>query len=361
MVRTGTRRAPGGVRLACRLLCDPTLKRAFRSSSSRTTAPLRSPPRCPRSSRNSGRATSWSWSTTTRATRRSRSSASWRPAAVVHRTWRNAGFAAGANAGAAAATGELLLFLNPDARPAPGFVEAIAAPLGDGRGWAAWMGLVTAEDGRVVNTNGGVVHFTGIAWAGEAGVAAPGSLTGAREAAFLSGACLAIPRTEWERAGGFAERYFMYFEDVDLSLRLRLAGGRLGVEPSAVVDHDYDVREGAGEVASARAQPLGDRRALLSRPAAARGRARAAGHRARAAGRRGGRAGGCRRSSAARPRPCSGCRDCCASAARSRRLARSPRASSRAGSHPTSTPRTSGAPGGWRRCAGRSARTGGSR
>jgi GT2 family glycosyltransferase len=167
------------------------------------------------------------------------------PAAVVHRTGRNAGFAAGANAGAAAATGELLLFLNPDARPAPGFVEAIAAPLGDGRGWAAWMGLVTAEDGRVVNTNGGVVHFTGIAWAGEAGVAAPGSLTSAREAAFLSGACLAIPRTQWERAGGFAEQYFMYFEDVDLSLRLRLAGGRLGVEPSAVVDHDYTFAKGA--------------------------------------------------------------------------------------------------------------------
>ena len=248
----------------------------------------------------------------------------------------------------------------PTRRPAPGFVEAIAAPLDDGRGWAAWMGLVTAEDGRVVNTNGGVVHFTGIAWAGEAGVPAPGSLTSAREAAFLSGACLAIPRTEWERAGGFAERYFMYHEDVDLSLRLRLAGGRLGVEPSAVVDHDYDVRQGAGEVAAARAQPLGDDRALLSRPAAARGRARAAGHRARAARRRGGR----RMAAAEAPRHgrgrCSGCRDCCASAARSRRLARSPRSSSRAGSRPTSTRRTSGAPGGWRRCAGRSARTGGS-
>ena len=31
----------------------------------------------------------------------------------------------------------------------------------------------------------------------------------------------------------------MYQEDVDLSFRLRLAGGRLGVEPAAVVDHDY--------------------------------------------------------------------------------------------------------------------------
>lgn len=166
------------------------------------------------------------------------------PAATVIETGYNAGFAAGANAGAAASSGDLLVFLNPDATPAPGFVDAIAAPLRDGRGWVAWMGLVTSEHGRVVNSNGGVVHFTGIAWAGEAGAAAPGSLAGPRETAFLSGACLAVRRAEWEGLHGFAEGFFMYHEDVDLSLRLRLAGGRLGVEPSAVVDHEYEFAKG---------------------------------------------------------------------------------------------------------------------
>jgi GT2 family glycosyltransferase len=166
------------------------------------------------------------------------------PAATVVRNERNAGFAAAANAGARASAGELLVFLNPDATPAPGFARAIRAPLEDGRGWAAWMGLVTSDGGRRVNTNGGVVHFTGIAWAGEAGAAAPGTLDGPREAAFLSGACLAVPRVAWERVGGFAERFFMYHEDVDLSLRLRLAGGRVGVEPAAVVDHDYEFSKG---------------------------------------------------------------------------------------------------------------------
>jgi GT2 family glycosyltransferase len=160
---------------------------------------------------------------------------------------RNAGFAAGANAGARAARGDLLLFLNPDATPAPGFVEAIRAPLPGGRGWDAWMGLVTAEQGRVVNTNGGIVHFTGIAWAGEAGAPAPGSATGAREVAFASGACLVVRRATWERLGGFPEHYFMYHEDVDLSLRIRLTGGRLGIEPAAVVDHDYEFAKGAAK------------------------------------------------------------------------------------------------------------------
>ncbi len=167
------------------------------------------------------------------------------PAATVLELGRNAGFAAGAGAGARAARGELLLFLNPDATPAPGFADAIRAP--SGRGWDAWMGLVTAEHGRVVNTNGGVVHFSGIAWAGEAGAPAPGSATGPREVAFASGACLAVPRATWERLGGFPEHYFMYHEDVDLSLRIRLAGGRVGIEPAAVVDHDYEFAKGAAK------------------------------------------------------------------------------------------------------------------
>ena len=67
------------------------------------------------------------------------------PAATVIETGGNVGFAAAANAGAAIARGDLLVFLNPDATAAPDFAEAIAAPLRDDRGWTAWMGLVTAE------------------------------------------------------------------------------------------------------------------------------------------------------------------------------------------------------------------------
>jgi GT2 family glycosyltransferase len=151
----------------------------------------------------------------------------------------NVGFAAGANAGAENAEGDLLVFLNPDAIPQAGFREAIRHPLTKGRGWDAWMGLVTAERGRVVNTLGGVLHFTGIAWAGGAGEPVSDDLL-PEEVPFLSGACLAIPRATFARLGGFAPGYFLYHEDVELSLRLRLAGGRIGIEPRAVVDHDYD-------------------------------------------------------------------------------------------------------------------------
>ena len=166
------------------------------------------------------------------------------PDARVIETGGNPGFAAACNAGAAAAAGELLVLLNPDAVPQPGFRDAIARPLADGRGWAAWMGLVTEDAGRTINTRGGVVHFTGIAWAGSAGEPLPPEGIPAAEVPFASGACLAVPRERWRQLGGMPAPFFLYHEDVDVSLRLRLAGGSIGIEPAARVDHDYEFAKG---------------------------------------------------------------------------------------------------------------------
>jgi GT2 family glycosyltransferase len=166
------------------------------------------------------------------------------PDALLVENAANEGFAAACNAGARLATGQLLLFLNPDAAPAPGFGEAIRRPALEDRGWTAWMGLVTAGGGALVNSRGGEVHFTGISWAGgvdEPIDTAPG---GAEEVAFVSGACFVVRRTAWERQRGFSPEYFMYAEDLDLSLRLRLEGGHLGIEPSARVDHAYEFHKG---------------------------------------------------------------------------------------------------------------------
>jgi GT2 family glycosyltransferase len=166
------------------------------------------------------------------------------PIAILVENDRNEGFAAACNSGVDAASGDLAVLLNPDATVAPGFGEAIRRPHSDQRGWNAWMALVTCEGGRAINTSGGVVHFTGIAWAGESGEPVERAPDSAREVGFVSGACLAIPRATWLAAGGFPSRYFLYHEDVDLSLRLRLQGGRIGIEPAARVDHEYEFAKG---------------------------------------------------------------------------------------------------------------------
>ena len=153
----------------------------------------------------------------------------------------NVGYAAGVNRGAAEASGDLLVLLNPDARPEPGFGEAIRRPLSDDSGWAAWMALVVCQegDGRLVNSFGNPLHFTGFSWAGGHGLDAE-EADESRSVPTLSGACLAIPRDAWNRVGGFSGHFFLYQEDTDLSVRLRLAGQRIGLAADAVVDHDYD-------------------------------------------------------------------------------------------------------------------------
>ena len=67
------------------------------------------------------------------------------PAVKIVTMGRNRGFAGGANVGAGAATGDLLVILNPDAMPLPGWGEAIRRPWLEGRGWSAWQGLVAGR------------------------------------------------------------------------------------------------------------------------------------------------------------------------------------------------------------------------
>lgn len=157
----------------------------------------------------------------------------------------NVGFAAGCNAGAAIAHGELLLFLNPDAQLCPGALAALRRRAVASPAWQAWQPLVELEDGEHVNTAGGEVHFTGIGWAGRCGEPLAGSQWRARPVAFASGAALVVRGEAWRRLGGMPERFFMYAEDLELSLRLWLVGGAVGVEPDARVRHDYEFHKGS--------------------------------------------------------------------------------------------------------------------
>ena len=160
------------------------------------------------------------------------------------------------------------------------------------------MGLVTADGGRTINTSGGVIHFTGIAWAGEAGEPVSKAPHGAREVPFASGACMAVPRAVWQEQGGFSPDFFMYHEDVDLSLRLRLARRADRDRARRARRPRLRVPQGTGQVAAAGAKPVGDDHPHLPGRAAGAARTGAAGHGARAdarvAGRRLGAAEGAR-------------------------------------------------------------------
>jgi N-acetylglucosaminyl-diphospho-decaprenol L-rhamnosyltransferase len=54
---------------------------------------------------------------------------------------------------------------------------------------------------------------------------------------WYTAACVLVRAEAFRAVGGFDEGFFMYFEDVDLCLRLEAAGWRLAQEPSAVAWH----------------------------------------------------------------------------------------------------------------------------
>ncbi len=153
----------------------------------------------------------------------------------------NVGFAGGAAAGAAATRAPLLFFLNPDAVVADGCLDALReAPAG----WGAWQALVTLPGGETVNTAGNDAHWLGVGWAGRLGRPVAEIGTEPAEVGFASGAALVVRREAYDAIGGFDPSYFMYGEDLDLSLRLRLAGRGVGIVPAARVEHGYHFVKG---------------------------------------------------------------------------------------------------------------------
>jgi N-acetylglucosaminyl-diphospho-decaprenol L-rhamnosyltransferase len=170
------------------------------------------------------------------------------PAACVVRNSDNFGFAAAANQGARLASGSILLFLNPDAIAQPGALDALAKAL---------------EPEHIGAVGGALSHNWGEVDRGFCVRRFPTLLSMAAEILLLNhiwpsnllnrnyrcldldyaepqdvdqpaGACLAVKREVWASAGGFDESFSpVWFEDVDLCLRIRAQNWKIRYCPSA--------------------------------------------------------------------------------------------------------------------------------
>lgn len=157
-------------------------------------------------------------------------------------TGRNLGFAAACNLGAADALdhgADVLWFVNPDTVAAAGSADVLVRAMRDhGLSLASPLLTTGSEDAETIWFGGGTFDArTGRARHDLHGDALPSRADDPRECTFLTGAALAVTRAAWQTLGGFDERYFLYWEDSDLSVRATRAGLRLGVVPAARVWH----------------------------------------------------------------------------------------------------------------------------
>ncbi|MEO6324471.1 MAG: glycosyltransferase family 2 protein [Thermoanaerobaculia bacterium] len=151
----------------------------------------------------------------------------------------NAGYAAGLNAGANAAGGDVLVFCNMDIVAREGWLSPLIACLRRLPDAGAVNPLILLSDGGHVNAAGQNLHVTGLGFNRGLDDSVAAYDREPFEVAGIQGAAYAMRRAVYEEIGGFDVTGFLYHEDVNLSWLLRLAGYRLYCVPRARVEHDY--------------------------------------------------------------------------------------------------------------------------
>lgn len=159
------------------------------------------------------------------------------PGVLTVRTGRNLGFAGGMNVGLEKALAEgaaTVTLLNNDTTLPLGAIGALAASAGSG-------GLVSPEiryaDSEEVWFGGGTIDQ-------ETNLARHLNETELRHAPrglhpteMLAGCCLTATAETWRRLGLLDDRYFLIFEDSELSVRAATRGVPLLVDPQVVIRH----------------------------------------------------------------------------------------------------------------------------
>jgi GT2 family glycosyltransferase len=164
------------------------------------------------------------------------------PDVDVVRCGSNGGYGAANNIGFSRSTSRYVAVLNPDARPERGWLRALVQALDQTpKAALATSKVLLASDPRQVNACGNVVHLSGIGFCRGLNEDQH-KYVRAESVPAVSGAAFIARREALEEIGGFDERFFMYLEDTELSLRARLAGWDVVLAPRSRVIHEYELR-----------------------------------------------------------------------------------------------------------------------
>lgn len=158
------------------------------------------------------------------------------PTVRVVESGANLGFAAGNNYGATVAHGGSLVFLNNDTVAEADWLARLAAARAASGAAIVTSRIVFLDRPEVIDSAGDGYLLAGGAFK-RGHLAAADAFAESREVFGACGAAFLIDRALFESLGGFEPRFFMVYEDVDLSYRARLAGHHVWFAGDAVVRH----------------------------------------------------------------------------------------------------------------------------
>ena len=163
----------------------------------------------------------------------------------------NVGYGGAINAGVRElpATVEWVLISNPDVELGSGVIDTLVRTASEDLSIASVGPTILNENGSIYASARAVPSLrTGIGHALFANLWTTNPWSAAyrktaqshetkRDAGWLSGSCLLVRRSAFEKLGGFDENYFMYFEDVDLGYRFGKHGYRNVFDPAGSATH----------------------------------------------------------------------------------------------------------------------------
>jgi len=161
------------------------------------------------------------------------------PGARVVESPVNRGFAGGCNLGVEQSSGQYIGLLNNDARPDRRWVTAAVEALDADAAVASVASKVLDWEGQTIDYVDSSLTWFGMGYKREVEQPDTGAYDESRDVLFGTGAAMFVRADVWHEVGGFDERYFMFYEDVDLGWRLNLLGHRVRYVPGSVAYHRH--------------------------------------------------------------------------------------------------------------------------
>ncbi|MCY7287259.1 MAG: glycosyltransferase family 2 protein, partial [Cryobacterium sp.] len=161
------------------------------------------------------------------------------PTVRVVESSENLGFTGGSNLGAREATGNIIAFLNNDAKPNTDWIRAAVGQFAVSPTVAAVGSKVLDWDGTSIDFVTGSLTWFGMGYKEHDTEADDGRFDKPKDLLFGTGSALFVRADVFREVGGFDEKLFMFYDDVDLGWRLNLLGYRVRFAPDSVVQHKH--------------------------------------------------------------------------------------------------------------------------